>query len=277
MLVCGERYKRGMIMKTKTYCRGGRSRPVGMLACAVALALAGGLVASSAAKATTLCPSGATVGGFGGTASNVPGPLDGTCGTNSAVKIDIPASTDYGKLQFPSTMTGFPTGLTLGGIGGASANVVFTSGGSDQPYFLLPFVDSSNSLGQASATDQILLIEFQANALSGNTLALDPNATLFNLYDNDTGVYLQGGQQVTNTLDGWLSTFALLGSEQLQGIWIGEGLAGGNTGADSLTVNSLSISATPLPAALPLFATGLGALGFLGWRRKRKVGAIATA
>jgi hypothetical protein len=31
------------------------------------------------------------------------------------------------------------------------------------------------------------------------------------------------------------------------------------------------IGATPLPAALPLFATGLGALGLLGWRRKRKV------
>jgi hypothetical protein len=29
-------------------------------------------------------------------------------------------------------------------------------------------------------------------------------------------------------------------------------------------------SATPLPAALPLFATGLGTLGLLGWRRKRK-------
>ena len=29
-------------------------------------------------------------------------------------------------------------------------------------------------------------------------------------------------------------------------------------------------SATPLPAALPLFASGLGALGLLGWRRKRK-------
>ena len=26
---------------------------------------------------------------------------------------------------------------------------------------------------------------------------------------------------------------------------------------------------TPLPAALPLFATGLGALGLFGWRRKR--------
>ena len=31
-----------------------------------------------------------------------------------------------------------------------------------------------------------------------------------------------------------------------------------------------SWSAVPLPAALPLFATGIGALGLLGWRRKRK-------
>ncbi len=32
---------------------------------------------------------------------------------------------------------------------------------------------------------------------------------------------------------------------------------------------------TPIPAALPLFATGLGALGLLGWRRKRKVALAA--
>lgn len=30
---------------------------------------------------------------------------------------------------------------------------------------------------------------------------------------------------------------------------------------------------TPLPAALPLFATGLGGLGLLGWRRKKKTSA----
>jgi len=30
------------------------------------------------------------------------------------------------------------------------------------------------------------------------------------------------------------------------------------------------LAPVPLPAALPLFATGLGALGLLGWRRKRK-------
>jgi hypothetical protein len=36
------------------------------------------------------------------------------------------------------------------------------------------------------------------------------------------------------------------------------------------------VSATPLPAALPLFAGGLGALGLLGWRRKRKAPALAA-
>jgi hypothetical protein len=35
------------------------------------------------------------------------------------------------------------------------------------------------------------------------------------------------------------------------------------------------VSSTPLPAALPLLATGLGGLGLLGWRRKRKAQAVA--
>src|ERR1019366_3855344 len=43
-----------------------------------------------------------------------------------------------------------------------------------------------------------------------------------------------------------------------------------------LTITTPSTSATPLPAALPLFATGIGALGLLGWRRKRKNAALAA-
>ncbi len=37
------------------------------------------------------------------------------------------------------------------------------------------------------------------------------------------------------------------------------------------------VSATPLPAALPLYATGLGALALLRWRRKRKAAAALIA
>ena len=40
---------------------------------------------------------------------------------------------------------------------------------------------------------------------------------------------------------------------------------------------SLAPTATPLPSALPLLATGLGALGLLGWRRKRKNTAAVAA
>jgi hypothetical protein len=37
-----------------------------------------------------------------------------------------------------------------------------------------------------------------------------------------------------------------------------------------VSVTFTPVSSVPVPATLPLFATGLGALGLLGWRRKRK-------
>jgi hypothetical protein len=43
------------------------------------------------------------------------------------------------------------------------------------------------------------------------------------------------------------------------------------TAAFALSPTNVKLApTTPLPAALPLFATGLGAMGLLGWRRKRK-------
>jgi MYXO-CTERM domain-containing protein len=37
-----------------------------------------------------------------------------------------------------------------------------------------------------------------------------------------------------------------------------------------LTLVARPVSSTPLPDALPLFATGLAALALFGWRRKRR-------
>jgi hypothetical protein len=51
---------------------------------------------------------------------------------------------------------------------------------------------------------------------------------------------------------------------------------GGVTGCPTFSPTNMQLSQTPLPAALPLFATGLGVMGLFGWRRKRKAAAVAT-
>jgi hypothetical protein len=65
------------------------------------------------------------------------------------------------------------------------------------------------------------------------------------------------------------ATFASLGVTPGTYVWTW------GTGPDQSF--TLEIGATPLPAALPLFVTGLGALGLLGWRRKRKSAAAIAA
>jgi hypothetical protein len=49
---------------------------------------------------------------------------------------------------------------------------------------------------------------------------------------------------------------------------------GPDTGAGAntryFTAGEAIVTATPLPAALPLFASGMGGLGFIGWWRKRR-------
>jgi len=44
---------------------------------------------------------------------------------------------------------------------------------------------------------------------------------------------------------------------------------------DSINFEFSNTSVVPLPAALPLFGTGLAAMGFIGWRRKRKIAEAA--
>jgi hypothetical protein len=44
----------------------------------------------------------------------------------------------------------------------------------------------------------------------------------------------------------------------------------------NVLLENFTLTTTPLPATLPLLATGFGAMGLLGWRRKRRAAALAA-
>lgn len=48
------------------------------------------------------------------------------------------------------------------------------------------------------------------------------------------------------------------------------------TGYGAASTKITETLTTPLPGSLPLFIAGLGAVGLIGWRRKRKTAALAT-
>jgi hypothetical protein len=246
--------------------------------CLALLAVATALAIAPAALAGTLCPSSAGTSGYGGdTFTNVVGPLDSSCGADSAVTMYIPNDTSgYARLEWTP-------GLTLGNLGGADASVVLNAAvPGDQAFYMLSFDASNVSLGQTNPGDQILMLEFQLNNISGTDMAFDPSTTLFNLYDNSQGFYLNGpnGQQDAHTLDYWLALDPGLSSDALAGLRIGIGMDGGCSATDcseSLTVNSLDVTetaATPEPSSLLLLGTGLLGLAVVVFRKAKSSGLV---
>ena len=127
------------------------------------------------------------------------------------------------------------------------------------------------------------------NANNGNiTLTLTFSLAGFNPLDatlsggmwtiDDNGTLTLNGHLLSTLSSGqWasLNSFSIPASDFVDGI---NTLVIQGTGSDDFleggrlegVVTDNVASATPLPAALPLFAGGIGALGLLGWRRKKK-------
>jgi hypothetical protein len=245
---------------------------------AIALAFAPAALAD-----TTLCPNGGINGNenqwgwsAGGSGIVLPGPLDTDpdCGPDSAVQFYIPNITGYATLWWPNSSTG----IDVGNIASVSASVV--NEGADEPYYALYFTDPGGLSG-GSVGDDIEMLEFEPSTLSGaggDTLAIDPATTLFNVFDYSVG-YIAGGQQNAMTLNEWN---ALDPSLSNVASWIGIqiGVAGGCDGpcSETLTINSVDYSltpATPEPSSLWLFGTGALGLAIVAFRKVNPFGSIS--
>ena len=113
---------------------------------------------------------------------------------------------------------------------------------------------------------------------NGQLLSIAQNQELFSLIGTEYG----GNGQTNFALPDFRGR-TMIGSDYLL-YALGDALG---TESNVLTVANLAphdhslletppTNETPLPGALPLFATGLGALGLIGWRRKKKAAPIAS-
>jgi len=108
--------------------------------------------------------------------------------------------------------------------------------------------------------------------------ALENTGNDASLASTDLRVQINGfnGDSTGASYITWSQFLAQDGSALVAFITIDED--GGFSATQQVFVNNFDVtttSATPLPAALPLFATGLGALGLFSWRSKRKAAARA--
>ena len=121
------------------------------------------------------------------------------------------------------------------------------------------FTPVDYSIGAASIYDtHTVTIDFAGPTLASGTYVIslyDPTLLDIPVYSGGSGMALQQHQ----------SPFGYTQLETFNGTPTSIGFE----------LDGVPVSATPLPATLPLFASGLGALGLLGWRRKRKAQAVA--
>jgi hypothetical protein len=185
-------------------------------------------------------------------------------------------STALGSLLGGQSATAFLTYYfsAIGGTPGASVNIDVQTN----------LMTSASAEPQAGSTAFYAFSEIDVGPTLEETVCTDPtqctnsqfNGTLHLTVDSGDVVQVhfevisESNVQFTGTAsasaDPLISIDPTTLDPQLYSIVLSDGVG-----------NGLALTTTPLPAALPLFATGFGAMGLFGWRRKRKNAAALAA
>jgi hypothetical protein len=183
--------------------------------------------------------------------------------------------------------------VSLLGFAPASADTIYTYTGNDfttvsGPYTTTDMVTGTIDLATAlgdnfgpAASIVPVSFSFSDGVQTVTNLSPEISATFTDFSTDASGVPLTWdvilfdyvmATGTENVIETWnlFSTANFQQDEGNDGYGIGYGANQSNAGFWAMS------SSTPLPAALPLFATGLGALGLFGLHRKRKNAAIAA-
>jgi hypothetical protein len=180
------------------------------------------------------------------------------------------------EIDFDELTPGIDVGATYAasGVTFVDARVYSIAGlvGGSQPYGIV----HSALVTEPVPTNPIKAI-FSSDVASVSLTGINvgANGFLLKAFDSQTGGALLDSEQVFGTDAGSGQFFTL--TVAAAGIRRVEFSLVQNTINDGLVFDDFSFeTAVPLPASLPLFATGVGALGLLGWRRKKKATALAA-
>jgi hypothetical protein len=172
---------------------------------------------------------------------------------NDPITIDFFADNHQSSIDNQSWSLANITSETVTIGSGSSAYVANMSGAFINPFSFITF--STNASGQLTFFDTDFT-QFGTDNLPHPNTGFGLIMGGFNSPAGFTQFWVQSPITFSSTAD---ST----GSNYL-----------GPTGINTTIISLAPTTNTPLPAALPLFATGLGGLGLLGWRRKRKAQAV---
>lgn len=206
---------------------------------------------------------------------------------SGALKLDTTGGVAKSEIKF-----GAPGPITMGDFfnnpGGTLSYDYYQVGGAPNsniaPAFKFEVLDLTDTSGDGYAT---FIFEpfYLTNSAPTKNAWTNQVLSLTQGFFWNTGIYGENGFVYDNTVTDWL---ALFGNTFLDAFilsmsfGIGSGTPDQIGYIDNVQINNgnfnqtydFEVAAVPVPAALPLYASGLALMGFAGWRRRQKKAAL---